>query len=225
MDSYKEIAMAESETKSLLMVDDHALILMGLKYLIAESIPRFSEIDVARSGGETLELLKSRMYDMYILDFELPDMTCLELIKYIRKRQPEAQIIVNTVHEELWYIRKLTDVSVNGIVYKSIDTRQMIEAIRCVLDGGEYYCDKVRKNVKASRLLASHEGDNLTERELAVLKCIAVGKNTVEIARQLFISENTVETHRRHLNEKLGASIVAMLIVKAISRGLLPPQE
>ena len=214
--------MKNTESLRLLTVDDHTLILLGLEHLIQKCIPEITEIDSASSGRDALALLAEKKYDIYILDFELSDMTCLELVKHIRTKKPDARIIINTMHEELWYVRKLKEIDVDGIVYKSVGANQLIEAMRYVMEGKTYYCDKLTKAERAYKLTQTHEGEDLTDRELSVLKCISEGKSTADIAEELFISVNTVETHRRHITEKLGAKNVATLIMKAVSKGLLP---
>lgn len=119
-------------------------------------------------------------------------------------------------------IRNLIQCDVDSILFKSVDSNKIVEAIRCVLDGGTYYCtyaEQVRNQMRRS-----DEGrrEELTQRELDVLKCISEGKNTQEIAQDLCVSTNTVDTHRRHLLDKLDAKNVADLIMTAISRGIIP---
>ena len=112
--------------------------------------------------------------------------------------------------------------AVDGILFKSIDSTKIAEAIRRVLDGGTYYCPYA-EHVRA-QMRRSDEGrrEELTLRELDVLKRISEGKNTQEIAQELCVSTNTVDTHRRHLMDKLDARNVADLIMTAISKGIIP---
>ena len=119
-------------------------------------------------------------------------------------------------------IKNLIHCEVDGILFKSVDACKVVEAIRQVLGGGTYYCayaEQIRSQMK--RMDGNHRGE-LTLRELDVLKRISEGKNTQEIAEELCVSTNTVDTHRRHLMEKLGARNVADLIMTAISRGIIP---
>ena len=112
--------------------------------------------------------------------------------------------------------------TVLGILFKSIDSTKIAEAIRRVLDGETYYCPYA-EHVRA-QMKRSDEGrrEELTLRELDVLKRISEGKNTQEIAQELCVSTNTVDTHRRHLMDKLDARNVADLIMTAISKGIIP---
>ena len=111
----------------------------------------------------------------------------------------------------------------HGILFKSVDATRIAEAIRRVLDGETYYCtyaEQVRNQMKRSE--EGRKKEELTLRELDVLKHISEGKSTQEIAQELCVSPNTVDTHRRHLMEKLDARNVADLIMTAIAKGIIP---
>lgn len=206
----------------ILLVDDHDLVLQGLKRIVESSLPEIKTVCTASSGQEALLLIASQRFNLFLLDIELPDMSGLDVISHIREKDPRARIIVNTVHEEVWFIKDLIEHDVNGILFKSIDSSKIVEAIRRVLDGKIYYCPYA-EHVRA-QIRRSEEGrkEELTLRELDVLKLISEGKNTQEIAQVLCVSTNTVDTHRRHLMEKLDARNVADLIMTAISKGIIP---
>ena len=206
----------------ILLVDDHDLVLQGLKRIIECSLPEVKNICTASSGCEAVALILSQRFDLYVLDLELPDMSGLDVIASIREKDPGARIIINTMHEEIWFIKNLIQCDVDGILFKSVDSVRISEAIRRVLEGGTYYCpyaERVRAQMKHSD---EHKREELTLRELDVLKRISEGKSTQEIAQELCLSTNTVDTHRRHLLEKLGARNVADLVMTAISRGIIP---
>ena len=183
----------------ILLVDDHDLVLQGLKRIVECSLPEIKNVCTASSGQEALHLIASQRFNLFVLDMELPDM-----------------------HEEIWFIKDLIQSAVDGILFKSIDSTKIAEAIRRVLDGGTYYCPYA-EHVRA-QMRRSDEGrrEELTLRELDVLKRISEGKNTQEIAQELCVSTNTVDTHRRHLMDKLDARNVADLIMTAISKGIIP---
>lgn len=206
----------------ILLVDDHDLVLQGLKRIIECSLPEIKTVCTASSGQEALLLIATQCFNLFVLDMELPDTSGLEIISHIRKKDPQARIIVNTMHEEIWFIKDLIQCDIDGILFKSIGSTKIAEAIRRVLDGGIYYCP-LAEQVRA-QMRRSDEGrrEELTLRELDVLKRISEGKNTQEIAQELCVSPNTVDTHRRHLMEKLDARNVADLIMTAISRGIIP---
>ena len=203
-------------------MDDHDLVLQGLKRIVECSLPEIKNVCTASSGQEALLLIASQRFNLFVLDMELPDISGMDIIVRIREKDPQARIIVNTMHEEIWFIKNLIQCSVDGILFKSINSTKIAEAIRRVLDGETYYCPYA-EHVRA-QMKRSDEGrrEELTLRELDVLKRISEGKNTQEIAQELCVSTNTVDTHRRHLMDKLDARNVADLIMTAISKGIIP---
>ena len=218
---HKDRLMKEREIR-ILLVDDHDLVLQGLKRIVECSLPEIKNVCTASSGQEALLLIASHRFNLFVLDMELPDISGMDIIVRIREKDPQARIIVNTMHEEIWFIKNLIQCSVDGILFKSIDSTKIAEAIRRVLDGETYYCPYA-EHVRA-QMKRSDEGrrEELTLRELDVLKRISEGKNTQEIAQELCVSTNTVDTHRRHLMDKLDARNVADLIMTAISKGIIP---
>lgn len=218
---HKDRLMKEREIR-ILLVDDHDLVLQGLKRIVECSLPEIKNVCTASSGQEALLLIASQRFNLFVLDMELPDISGMDIIVRIREKDPQARIIVNTMHEEIWFIKNLIQCSVDGILFKSIDSTKIAEAIRRVLDGETYYCPYAA-HVRA-QMKRSDEGrrEELTLRELDVLKRISEGKNTQEIAQELCVSTNTVDTHRRHLMDKLDARNVADLIMTAISKGIIP---
>ena len=217
---HKDRLMKERDIRILL--DDHDLVLQGLKRIVECSLPEIKNVCTASSGQEALLLIASQRFNLFVLDMELPDISGMDIIVRIREKDPQARIIVNTMHEEIWFIKNLIQCSVDGILFKSIDSTKIAEAIRRVLDGETYYCPYA-EHVRA-QMKRSDEGrrEELTLRELDVLKRISEGKNTQEIAQELCVSTNTVDTHRRHLMDKLDARNVADLIMTAISKGIIP---
>ena len=187
----------------ILLVDDHDLVLQGLKRIVECSLPEIKNVCTASSGQEALHLIASQRFNLFVLDMELPDISGMDIIVRIREKDPIQS-------------------AVDGILFKSIDSTKIAEAIRRVLDGGTYYCPYA-EHVRA-QMRRSDEGrrEELTLRELDVLKRISEGKNTQEIAQELCVSTNTVDTHRRHLMDKLDARNVADLIMTAISKGIIP---
>ena len=218
---HKDRLMKEREIR-ILLVDDHDLVLQGLKRIVECSLPEIKNVCTASSGQEALLLIASQRFNLFVLDMELPDISGMDIIVRIREKDPQARIIVNTMHEEIWFIKNLIQCSVDGILFKSIDSTKIAEAIRRVLDGETYYCPYA-EHVRA-QMKRSDEGrrEELTLRELDVLKRISEGKNTQEIAQELCVSTNTVDTHRRHLMDKLDARNVADLIMTAFSKGIIP---
>lgn len=198
------------------VVDDHDLVREGLKVILVDNgVKDIEKFHTAKGLVSSIDA--GLQYDFFILDLELPDMDGFELIDEIRERNPEARIIVSTIHDEIWTLRKLLARDVNAIIYKTGDSGEFITAIKEILDGNSYYCREVHKSMK----LADDKSFHPSSRELEVLGLIARGKTTREIADTMFVSDNTVESHRKSLFYKLGAVNVADLIMKAISRGYI----
>lgn len=214
--------MKENRQIRALLVDDHDLVLQGLKRILEFAVPEIKMICKASSGKEALSLIDIQPFELFLLDVELPDISGIDLIASIRKKQPKARIMVNTMHEEIWFVRSLLQCNPDAILFKSIDSRQVIDAVHAVLQGKKYFCpyaEQVRMQLRSQEKSGKNE---LTLRELDVLKLLSEGKSTQEIAQELCVSANTVDTHRRHLMEKLDARNVVDLVVIAISRGIIP---
>lgn len=214
--------MKENRQIRVLLVDDHDLVLQGLKRILEFAVPEIKMICKASSGKEALSLIDIQPFELFLLDVELPDMSGIDLIASIRKKQPKARIMVNTMHEEIWFVRSLLQCNPDAILFKSIDSRQVIDAVHAVLQGKKYFCPYVERVRMQLRSQEKNRKNELTLRELDVLKLLSEGKSTQEIARELCVSANTVDTHRRHLMEKLDARNVVDLVVIAISKGIIP---
>lgn len=198
------------------VVDDHDLVREGLNSVLtnhgATNVRKFSTATALLK-----DLDSGNNYDFYIIDLELPDLDGFVLIELIRAHNPVAHIIISTLHDEIWTLRKLLARDVNGIIYKSGDGNEIITAIHEIVNGNNYYCKAVHDAIK----LAGDRSHHPSSRELEVLQHIAKGKTSREIAAAMFVSDNTIEAHRKALFNKLGAVNVADLIVKAIGRGYI----
>ncbi len=200
---------------SIAIIDDHEAILEGINsFLKKQGIGR---VDVFTSPEGLSDAMSSTRYDVYVIDVELKEDTGLSLIGMIRAKDAEAKILIYTMHEEVWIVREIQNKDVNGVLYKSAHMDEVLEAINALLAGRTYYSKKFRQ--MANNILPN--AAPLSKREAEVLKKIAQGYSSKDIAKLLFISENTVETHRRNLFAKLQANNVADLIVKAIARGYI----
>lgn len=209
--------------KKILIIDDHNLILEGIRSILEKKyLPE--QIVTMAEGKKAVELLPETLFDVYIVDLDLKDMTGFELIKQIRHYHASARIIVNTMHEEIWNINRLAELNINGIVLKSSASEHLDQAIEKILDGKEYFCPRFTylrsRNQTYNRRIKNKNSIPSTQ-ERQVLKYIAQGYTTQEIANILSVSENTIESHRKSLFLKLEAKNVAHLVSIAINQGLL----
>lgn len=206
----------------VLLVDDHALILQGIKFIV-DGMSGVGEVCTASSAAEAIALIKEKSFCVCLLDIELPDLSGFELLEIIRERCPGSRIIVNTMHEETWIVKKLLRMGVDGVILKSADTNEIRNALESVLRGEKYFCEgfnKIRKRLKFS-INAPDYRSLLTNREIDVLKAIASGMQTKEIAERLHVSVNTVETHRKSLFMKFEVRNAVELVLKAINNGII----
>lgn len=198
------------------VVDNHDLIREGLNAVLVRNgagcVGNFSNaMDLVSSldSGES--------YDFYVIDLDANDIDGFVLIEIIRARNRQARIIASTMHAEVWTLRKLLTRDVNAIIYKSGEANEVIKAINEIVKDNRYYSDVVARSLK----IASDNTLHPTARELEVLNQIARGKTSREIAAAMFVTDNTIEAHRKALFAKLGAVNVADLIVKAFDKGYL----
>lgn len=203
------------QSLSVAIVDDHALILEGFKSLMHGC--GVDNVEIFIRAADLVNMLPHRKFDVYIIDIGMPDIDGFELIDMIREAHPGARIIVNTIHEEIWLLRRMLDKDVNAIMFKSTDFTQMVDAITTVVKGEQYLCPGLKKKFSTYH----HRIEHPSEREIDILKALARGYTSKEIASMLYISENTVETHRKRLFTKLGARNIADLMVKAVARGYI----
>ena len=204
---------------SLAIIDDHEVVLEGLRsYMLKSGTGR---VDTFTNANHLLDGMSTHTYDIFIVDVELPDMDATKLIDEIRQRDAKAKIIINTIHEEMWVVRKMEEKKVDGVMYKSGQLENLLQAVISVSEGKQYFCNKY----KLSNKKLSLHNDTLSQREIDVLLKIADGLSTKEIAQHLYISENTVESHRQKLFAKLKAHNMADLVVKAISCGYINPKD
>lgn len=204
----------------VLVVDDHPLILEGICRVI-DAMDEARVADAVSSGMKAVELASQRDYDLYIVDISLPDLTGFDMLQQIRQFNPDARIIVNTMHEEPWTINRIVQLGVNGVTLKSSDSAELANAVRSVLQGQSYACPRfaaVRQRLKHD-VAACFPHDVPTRRERDVLQGIADGLSTRQIALSMDISENTVETFRKRLIAKFGARNAVDMVMKAVARG------
>lgn len=212
-----------SARKSILVVDDHELLLRGIYHILKQSFPE-AEILTADTGENAVKTLGGQNLDLVTVDLELPDMSGFNLIDYIRLNQPNAKILVNTVHDEIWTVKRLAERRVEGVVFKSAQAQDFVEAVSRLLAGETYYSSGAQLLMKSISTQNAEEM-SLSIREVEVLRLIAYGYNTEEIGARLGVKPNTVETHRRHLLEKLQVRNSAELVRRAMSSGILSSME
>jgi DNA-binding NarL/FixJ family response regulator len=199
----------------ILTVDDHPLLRQGIAAII-NSQPNFQLIAEAANGREGIQKFKEHVPDVTLMDLRLPDMSGIDAVSVIRSGSPEARIIMLTTFEGDVEIQRALAAGAFGYLLKSMPPKDLIDAIRQVHGG------KKRIPAEVAARLAEHLADEmLTEREIDVLRHVAGGNRNRDIAERLFISEETVKVHIRHIMEKLGASDRTEAIAIAVRRGIV----
>ena len=207
----------------MLIADDHALVRAGIRALV-EKIKDVVVVGEAGKGSEALELVKKLKPNLMLLDLTMPDGGGFEVLAHVKKQFPEIRIIVLTVHEAGEYAIRALREGAAGFLPKSAASTELEQAIQTVI-GGEVYISP-----EMSRKTMLEVGKGTTKRELLetlsprqreVLRLIALGRTTKQIAQELGISVKTVETHRAQLMERLGIRDVAGLVRYAILVGLI----
>lgn len=213
----------------ILLADDHAVLRAGLRLLL-NSQPDLAVVGEAASGLEALDLAAAQQPDLILLDLSMPGLDGLEALPQLRRRAPQARILILTMHEDPQYLRQALKYGAAGYVLKKAADVELLSAVRAVLRG-EVYVHPSMTRVLLEDLLPEVENsddiklwDNLSEREQEVLVKVALGYTSAEIADQLSLSAKTVETYRARGMEKLGITNRAALVRFALRNGLISAQ-
>ncbi len=204
----------------ILLVDDHAIVADGLEMLL-QAVEGFEVVKKLTSGDFALAYLKQFRVDIMITDFSMPDMDGVTLVKQAKTEHPNLKIIVLTMHDEVAMIREMLSAGVDGYVLKKYAQQEIVNAIETVNNGRQYFSNEVNKALLSALLPEEMPENQITERELEVLKLLAKELTSKQIAEKLFISERTVETHRKNLMRKTGAHNAIGLVRYAYEKKLL----
>lgn len=213
---------------SVLIVDDHPLFREGLKTII-ERDSEYKVTDQAGTGREGLELARKLKPDLITVDMSLPDMTGIQLIREITSVLPDTKMMIVSMHSKIDYIAEAFQAGATGYVVKESATDRLLQALKAVLKG-DYFLDSAISHkvieklmdfpVKEARIKDADYG-TLTPREQEVMRLIAEGFSSREIAKKLFISPKTAENHRANIMNKLGLHSTLDLIRYAAKLGLI----
>lgn len=207
--------MNEQPRIRVFSVDDHPLLREGIAAIINNQLDMHM-IGQASNGKDAVQEFKKHQPDVTLMDLRLPDMSGIDAMIAIRAEFPEARIILLTTFEGDVEIKRALEAGARGYLLKSMPPKELVEVIRQVHAG------KKRIPPQLAAQLAEHMSDQaLTTREIEVLGQIAAGNRNRDIAEQLFISEETVKVHVKHIMEKLGASDRTQAVAIGIRRGII----
>jgi two-component system, NarL family, response regulator NreC len=210
----------------VLIVDDHAVVRSGLK-LVLESEEGIVPVGEAGSARDAVFEARSTKPDVILLDVVMPDQSGIEVIPTLLRENPETKILVLSMQDDPQYVREAFAAGASGYVLKEAADSEVVAAVREVAAGGRYVHPELgaRLVTAESEERRRAEEDPLSERESEVLRLLALGHTNQEIAKQLFISVRTAETHRSHIMQKLRLSSRAELVRYALERRLLENPE
>jgi two-component system, NarL family, response regulator NreC len=211
-------AGALEQTIRIVLADDHAVVRSGLRLLLGgepglEVVAEAGEVESAR------RYVRGHRPDVLVLDLNMPGESSLEAIPSLRAESPATQIVVLTMQEEPAFARRALGAGALGYVLKEAADEELVQAVRAAAGGHTYLTPRL--GAKLASEPPPGRPDDLSEREVGVLRLIALGHTNAEIAERLFLSVRTVETHRAHIQQKLNISTRAELVRYALDRGLM----
>ncbi|MHB8243697.1 MAG: response regulator [Solirubrobacteraceae bacterium] len=202
----------------IVLADDHAVVRSGLRMLL-DSESEFEVVAEASDVESATRYVRGHHPNVLVLDLNMPGGSSLEAIPVLRREFPDTQVVVLTMQQEPAFAREALGAGALGYVLKEAADEELVEAVRLAASGQSYL------NPRLGARIASEPPpgppDDLSEREVDVLRLIALGHTNAEIAQQLFLSVRTVETHRSHIQQKLRLSTRAELVGYALDRGLI----
>jgi DNA-binding NarL/FixJ family response regulator len=208
----------------VLLADDHPMVRRGLR-MVLDAEPDIEVVAEAGDGAEAVQLATEGEVDLAVLDVAMPRMTGLQAAAELKRRKPELRTLMLSMYDSEQYFFEALKAGASGYVLKSAADRDLVEAVRSAMRGEPFlYPAAVTALIRdyLERGDAAPE-DPLTPRELEIVKLVAEGYSSDEIAEALVISRKTVEHHRSHILEKLGMRDRVELTRYAIRRGLVEP--
>jgi len=209
----------------VLLADDHTLVRAGLRKIL-EQDGGLTVVGEVADGAAALEFLARQRVDVVVLDLTMPGLDGFDLLRNARARWPDLKLLVLTMHADPEHAARAVREGADGYLLKDSAAGELAAGVRAVMAGRRYYSEPVQRAL--SELLRSgapaRPVDRLTEREREVLKLVARGLSTKEIAARFDISARTVETHRANIMRKLELHSVALLTRFALREGLIEPE-
>ena len=206
----------------VVVVDDHAVVRSGLRLLLEAE----ADMEVVGEAGTTREAVfevRAQKPDVILLDVVMPGESGIEATPKLLHEAPDAKVLVLSMQDDPRYVREAFAAGASGYVLKEAADVEVVSAVREIANGGRYVHPELGARLVAAEAAAERRADEdpLSEREREVLRLLALGYTNQEIAKQLYISVRTAETHRAHIMQKLHLSSRADLVRYAIAQGLL----
>jgi DNA-binding NarL/FixJ family response regulator len=201
------------------LVDDHSVVIEGIKSVL-QNEATFEVVGFATSAEKCLQFFENHVADVILMDINLPDLDGIELCKIMTQNHPKTKVLALSTFDQGTYIKKMMENGAHGYLLKNSSKQEIIEAIKTVHSGETYLCFDAGRALKQA-----NENQNnlphLTKREKEVLQNISEGLTNLQISEKLFISIDTVDSHRKNLYSKLNVKNTAMLLKYALENNLL----
>ena len=205
----------------LIITDDHPIIRDGIETTLRD-VEDIELVGCAGNGNELMDMLEHTQVDVILMDINMPGINGIEATKLVKRKYPNIKVLSFSQYDEKRFIKQMLKSGATGYLLKNSSAAEIIKAIKIVHDGGIYMSQEL-PNVFTDKPKSNSNGlfPDLTKREIDVLKEICKEKNTAEIAESLFLSTNTVETHRANLLLKVGAKNTAGLVKWAVENEII----
>lgn len=210
---------------TVLIADDHEIVRAGVRNLLESG--GYAVCGEASNGREAVKLAEDLQPDVVILDVTMPELNGIEAAKQVLKLCPETKVLVFTVHDAEQVVVQIFRTGAHGYILKSDAGRQLLDAVKCVLDGKHYFSSQVSEvifdSVRNNNLphTVAKDEEKPTTRELEIIQLLAEGSSNKEVADKLGISVKTVETHRAAIMRKLGLHSIGELVRYAIRNHII----
>lgn len=213
------------------LIDDHQIVIDGL-LAVLKLEDDFEVVGFSLNGENVYERLVKNNADVLILDINMPDIDGIDILKDFQKRGAPCKIIVLSSYDDIKLIKEVINLGVNGYLSKKCAGENIVDAIRNVYNGEQYFCDNIKKKMFDSFSTTNSNGfsntningvpvANITKRELEILQLVVKEFTTKEISEQLTISVNTIDTHRKNIMKKLQVKNTIGLVKYAIKNDLV----
>lgn len=215
-------------TVRIYLADDHQVLLDGI-HILLKTIPNFEVVGFSLNGNNLYQNVIDTNASILILDLNMPEKDGIEVIKEFAEKGIPCKVIILSSYDDLKLIKEVMRLGASGYLTKKCAGENIVEAIKAVINGEDYFCKTVREKI-FNLVTKDNQKVNqnftlantiLTERELEVITLIGLELSGKEISEKLFISTNTVETHRKNIMKKIGAKNTIGLVKYAINNNLI----
>src|SRR3954464_1186564 len=218
--THDESPSADAPRIPVVPADDHAVVRSGLRLLL-EAEPGHEVVAEAATADDALRYVRAHRPSVLVLDLNMPGRSSLEVIPEIREAVPQTGVVVLTMQEDPAFAREALRAGALGYVLKEAADEELLQAVRLAAEGQTYLNPRLGARLAGGAAPPAGLPDDLTEREVEVLRLIALGHTNTEIAGRLYLSVRTIESHRAHTQQKIRRTTRAELVQYALEHGFV----